>query len=86
MTEDFIYKSIRSDIIPRVAIDTITSATNEERRKHYSYFSDSTDKYNPETAKELVNTAKFKLDDLRKNNQECVYFFNDLIILFKKTN
>ena len=70
MTEDFIYKSIRSDIMPRVAIDTIASASNEERKKHYSYFTDSLEKYDPEAAKELVQTGKIKLDDLRKNNEE----------------
>ncbi len=68
--------------MPRVAIDTIASATNEERKKHYSYFTDSLEKYDPEAAKELVQTGKIKLDDLRKNNEEWATFFNVQEVFF----
>lgn len=44
---------------------------------------DSPDRYDPNNAKELLNSAKFKLDNYKKNNDEFVFMkiinLNDLV-------
>ena len=43
---------------------------------------DSPDRYDPNNAKELLNSAKIKLDNYKKNNDEFVFIkiiLNDLV-------
>jgi len=77
LTEDFISKSIRQDFMPRLAIDTIESAESERKQKNFSYYSNNESvydqSYDPNSAKELLNSAQLKLSDLKKNNEELVF-------------
>ena len=67
LTEEFINKSLRHELIPRLALDTIESASRDRRTRYSSLFPEE---YDPKTAKDLVDTTKIKIQDLKKNNQE----------------
>lgn len=66
-----ISKSLRHELIPRLALDTLESANRDRRSRYTSYLTES---YDPNTAKELISSAKTKIEDLKKNNEESANF------------